>query len=163
MIFTGALAFLKGVFIMTTLYDLFPKKDGMYADELTYNLSTGSYYLLYFDLDANDGEGAFVEYYISRQDIREAKKAYDSETDEIKKRTAFISSISENCATWWAGNDDADFEDYVHTYVHNVYTAIATSTCIIFFGLSTDEEHLVLDEADKFICVLMNGIKEDEE
>jgi len=152
---------------MTTLYDLFPKKDGMYADELTYNVSTGSYYLLYFNPDGNDGDGEFVDLYIDRRDIREAKQAYDRETDDVEKMIAFISSICENCSTWvsdWDCDDD-DFGQHVNTYIHNVYTAVSNvnSECVIFFGLSTDREHLALDEADRFISMLLRSIEEDKE
>lgn len=96
----------------------FPMQDGCYADHFSYNEIDNSFVWTYFNSDGNNGEGEFIEKYISEQDIYAAYMARISASDEAAGRNAFINYIFENCREAIIDTYSGYFQGYAQDYIN---------------------------------------------
>ena len=105
-----------------------------------------SLYWVYFNPDAENGDGAFVEKYITEEDIYAAYKAREEAKNEADGRNAFINYIFENCRENTIDTSTAYFEDYANDYINRPENTAE------FYGIGA--ESIYVEEVNAFITLL---------
>ncbi len=96
----------------------FPMQDGVYPDQISFNSQDNSFVWLYYNPDGDNGNGEFVEKYISEQDVYAAYFARTAAENEADGRNAFINSIFENCREAVIDTYSGYFEGYAEEYIN---------------------------------------------
>ncbi len=126
--------------------EAFPMQNYIYPDHIRFNEKDNSFYWVYFNPDADNGDGAFVEKYISEEDIYAAYKAREEAESEADGRNAFISYIFENCRENNIDTSTAYFEDYAVEYINRPENTVE------FYGIGA--ESIYVEEVTAFITLL---------
>ena len=96
----------------------FPMQNGLYPDHFRYNEADNSFIWTFFNPDGDNGNGEFVEKYISEQDIYAAYMARANEENEADGRNAFITCILENCREAVIDTYSGYFQGYADEYIN---------------------------------------------
>ena len=96
----------------------FPMQNGLYPDHFRFNEADNSFIWTYFNSDGDNGNGEFVEKYISEQDIYAAYMARANAENEADGRNAFITCILENCREAVIDTYSGYFQGYADEYIN---------------------------------------------
>ena len=99
------------------LVELFSMQNDNYPDRFVYNEADNSFVWTYFNPDGDNGNGEFVEKYISEQDIYAAYKASELAVYDEQKRNAFVSYLFANCREAIIDTYSGYFESYAEDYI----------------------------------------------
>lgn len=124
----------------------FPMQNYLYPDHILYNEKSNSFSWVFFNPDADNGDGAFVEKYITEEDIYAAYKAREEAKNEADGRNAFINYIFENCRENTIDTSTAYFEDYVNDYINRPENTAE------YYGIGA--ESIYVEEVTAFITLL---------
>ena len=118
----------------------------LYPDHILYNEKSNSFSWVFFNPDADNGDGAFVEKYITEEDIYAAYKAREEAKNEADGRNAFINYIFENCRENTIDTSTAYFEDYANDYINRPENTAE------FYGIGAESNYA--EEVTAFITLL---------
>ncbi len=124
----------------------FPMQNYLYPDHILYNEKSNSFSWVFFNPDADNGDGAFVEKYITEEDIYAAYKAREEAKNEADGRNAFINYIFENCRENTIDTSTAYFEDYANDYINRPENTAE------FYGIGAESNYA--EEVTAFITLL---------
>ncbi|MDE5994959.1 MAG: hypothetical protein K2G60_05540, partial [Oscillospiraceae bacterium] len=100
------------------LIEEFPISNGAYIDLLSYNSNTDTFSWTYYNPDGDNGNGAFVDKTITKDNIFAAYSAKVAAESEEQGRNAFIAYLNENCKENVIEVHSGYFAEYADDYIN---------------------------------------------
>lgn len=135
------------------LIEEFPISGGNYVDLVSYNSNTDTFSWVYFNPDGDNGNGAFVDKTITKDDIFAAYSVRIAAESEEQGRNAFIAYLNENCKENVIEVHSGYFAEYADDYIN-----YETRNFAFYFGISENSTDTM--SVDNFILHLEVNCKD---